>query len=85
MLQCSGLCEYYETYETFAKSRTYETHKRCTRCDHVVEKAEFPDVNCYCCGARYRNTFPQAREHNRQKRNKKAAVRRRKAKLLISQ
>jgi hypothetical protein len=58
MLICSGLCEYYETYPAFNRWRTYQTHKQCTRCDHVVPKDEFPDPHCYCCNAKYRNKYP---------------------------
>ena len=57
MLVCTGLCEYYQTYDSFAPNRTYENYKQCTRCGHIVEKEEFPDFKCYCCNAKYRHRY----------------------------
>ena len=59
-MACTDLCLYYETYKNFAPNRTYETHKQCTRCDHVVPKKDFPDTHCYCCNAKYRDKFPKS-------------------------
>jgi hypothetical protein len=71
-----GTCQYFHKWKYFAPNRTYETHKQCTTCGHVVDKEEFPDKNCYCCASRYRvkyrksmETRKQARIRARQKRN----------------
>lgn len=74
---CTGLCEYFHTYKTFAINRTYETHKQCTRCEHIVPKDEYPDLYCYCCAAKYRDKFPTS------KITRKKARQRKKIKQLI--
>ncbi len=71
MMTCNDICLYYQTFETFAPNRTYETHKRCTTCNHIVEKAEFPDSFCYCCAAKYRDRFPKSVQGWRQKNRKR--------------
>lgn len=56
-MKCIGFCEYYQTFNTFAPNRTYKTHKRCSLCDHIVDRKEFPDERCYCCNAMYKVRF----------------------------
>ena len=75
MMMCTGLWDYYQTFKTFAINRTYETHKRCTLCDHIVEREEFEASKCYCCNARYRERFASSYETRKLKRQRKIARR----------
>ena len=79
-MMCTGLCDYYQTFKTFAPNRTYETHKRCTICEHIVDKEQFEAFHCYCCNARYRDRFPSSFETRQEMRQRKRA--RRKLEIL---
>jgi hypothetical protein len=37
----------------------------------VVKKAEFPDPHCYCCNAKYRDSYPKSMETRRIARQRK--------------
>lgn len=71
MMVCTDLCLYYQTFKTFALTRSYETHKQCTRCNHIVSKEDCPDIRCYCCNALYRDKFPVSLKTRRVARNRK--------------
>ncbi len=73
MLVCNEICLYYETYKAFDRQRTYEHYKRCTRCDHIVNKEEFPDPHCYCCNAIYRSKYPSSYRTRKIARQRKRA------------
>jgi hypothetical protein len=49
---------------------TYSTHKYCSVCEYWISLKDNKDINCFCCGIKYRNR-KQVTENNRIRRTRR--------------